>query len=73
MAESLQFLAQFDEVVDLAVEDDDVTSIAAQHRLVAGRRQIQDRKAAKPQGDVILREHAVIVRTAMCEQVGHAC
>ena len=37
------------EIVDLAVEDDDVTPIVRAHRLVTGRREIDDRQPAEPE------------------------
>jgi hypothetical protein len=48
-----------------------MTSVGAQHRLVARRREIQDRQATKRQCDVILGEASLIVRTTVGQQVRH--
>ena len=60
-------------IVDLAVEDHDVALACRKHRLVAGGRQIDDRQPPLRQRDAGLgiRPHAVIVRPAMPEQIGH--
>jgi len=41
------------EVVDLAVQDADVALVRREHRLVAARRQIDDREAAMAEPDVL--------------------
>ena len=46
-----QAVAQIDEVVDLAVEDDRVPRMTIDHRLVAQGRKVEDRQAAKAQAD----------------------
>src|SRR5207244_3589814 len=43
--QSLQLLAQLEVVVNLAVEDEPVPPARVAHRLVAGRREIEDRQA----------------------------
>src|SRR5207237_3412250 len=60
-------------VINLAVEDDHVTLACRKHRLMPGGRQIDNRQPALRQRDAGLSigPHAVIVRPAMPEQVGH--
>jgi hypothetical protein len=43
----LKFAAKFPVVVDLAIEDDDITSLGIEHRLVAGRSDVYNCKPAK--------------------------
>ena len=61
---SLQFLAQLDVVVDLAVEHDGVRPHG--HRLVAGV-QVDDRQAAVREGDATVGEEALVVGPAMAQ------
>jgi hypothetical protein len=49
MPKALQLFAQFDVVVNLAVEHDPEAPIGADHWLMTGRRQVENRKAAKPE------------------------
>src|SRR5690348_11189727 len=44
--------AEFFVVVDLAVENDPELAIVAHHRLMAGRRQVEDRQTAKPESQI---------------------
>ena len=58
---------QFLVVVDLAVVDDDEAAVGRDHRLMAGRRQIDDRETAMRERDAGLGvdPNAVVVRPAM--------
>ena len=47
-----QFIAQFDVIVDLSVEDDPAFAVHRLHRLMAARREIEDREAAMAKDDV---------------------
>src|SRR5262249_53012075 len=53
-ADRLELLAQLEEIVDLAVVDDDMTAVGGGHRLVAARTGIDDGKAAKAERDMEL-------------------
>ena len=46
MTEQLQLGPQFDEVIDLAIEDDEESAIGAAHRLPASLAQIENRQPA---------------------------
>ena len=60
-------------IVDLAVVGDDPAAVMRDHRLRAGRRQIDDGEAAMCEGraDVRFAPHARTVRTAMGDGIGH--
>ncbi len=60
-----QLTAQVGEIVDFPVENDDVTPIGADHRLMAGRREIDDGEADEAKTDRILAPDAGIVGTAV--------
>ena len=61
------------EIVDLAVERDDQAAVGRQHRLVPGRRQVEDGEAAVRQRDAGfgVAPDAVIVGAAMRQAVAH--
>ena len=67
-----QRAAQLLEVVDLAVERDDET--LRLHRLMSGRREVDDGEPAEPEGEAGLRIEvfAGIVGTAMADRIAHA-
>ena len=73
MPERLQFLAQFDEIVDLAVEHETDLGAAfgdGEHGLrPAG--EVDDRQATAPQADVPIQPHAACIRPALDEGVRH--
>lgn len=68
-----EFAAQLAEIINLAVEGDDEAAVGRGHRLMAGRRQIDDGKPAMGERDAGVRiaPEAVIVGAAMGETVGH--
>ena len=66
-----QLLAQFEIVVDFAVEDDDQAAIDRVHRLMARRAEIDDRQPAMAETDARFFEETAIVGAPMRERVGH--
>ena len=60
-------------VVDLAVVDDDIAAVGRDHRLMAGRRQVDDRKPAVRERNAGLRvnPHACVVRSAVVQTAVH--
>jgi len=70
---TLQALAQFPVVVDLSIENDDVTPGGRSHRLAALVAQIEDREAAEAKGDagVGIDLHPLVVGPPVDERVGH--
>ena len=60
-----QPLGQLRVVVDLAVVDHQVTAVGRSHRLVPGRRRVDDRQPPGAEGDRAVREHPFVVRPAM--------
>src|SRR5688500_15879457 len=60
-------------IVDFAVEDDDVAAAVRNHRLVAGRRQVDNREPAKAEGDAALAidPRRRMVRSAMAGAAVH--
>ena len=64
-ARRLEFRAQPLEIVDLAVEHDDVLRVVARHRLVAGDRQVDDGQPARAEADALARPHAAVIGAAM--------
>ena len=65
MAARLQLMLELDEVVDLSVEDDGERPIGGAHRLMARRREIQNRKSPEPEADPAREIAALVVRTTM--------
>ena len=67
-----QLAHQFEIIVDLAVVGDD-RPVRRRHRLVARRRQVDDRKAAMGEAAHVVRRPpgAVTVRPAMRNQLAH--
>ena len=61
-------------VVQLAVEDEHVPTVARRHRLVTGRRQVDDRQAPEPEGHARggVGPHARVVGAAVRHRRGHA-
>src|SRR5690349_4051039 len=47
MSQRAQLVAQFDEVVDRAVEDDHMASVRTDHRLMTGFREVEDGEASE--------------------------
>src|SRR5438046_4199098 len=70
---TLEFFTQFEVVVYLAIECEDVPPASGVHRLVAGRRDVNDRKAAMTERDAGLPVYPdiSIIRAAVFERVGH--
>src|SRR6266850_971442 len=59
------------EIVDLAVERHREFAIGAVHRLMPGRREIDDAQAARSQGDARAEPLAGVVRTAVDQRRVH--
>jgi hypothetical protein len=57
VAEWFEFGTEVLEVVHLAVEHDDETSVRAGHRLMTERREVEDGEASMPQGEAAFRIH----------------
>ena len=72
-ARALELLAQDEVVVDLAVEGDHQPPGGTKHRLVAGRREIEDRKTpvGKSQAGLRIAPHASVIGAAVGDGVGH--
>src|ERR1044072_342957 len=70
----LEAFTELSVVVNLPVEDKPNAIAAAVHRLIAGRRKIDDRKPAKPktQARFIQQLRAGIIGTAVRHRVAHA-
>ena len=70
---SSELPAQRQVVVDLAVEDDLDGAVLVGHRLVGGRREVDDRQPAEAEADVALRRQpeALAVRPAVHHRVAH--
>ena len=62
------------EIVDLAVVRDDVAPGFGDHRLVAERREVQDREAPVPQRNSrrSIRPYALIIRPTVRERIRHS-
>jgi hypothetical protein len=67
-----KLVAQFDEVVDLAVEHDRENAIGRQHRLMPRGRKIEDRQATEPHAHAPVLLEAAVVGAAMHDRFGHA-
>ena len=59
--------AQAREVVDLAVERDDVCPVLAHHGLVPGRREVEDREPPRAETDALVQPDATVVRPAILQ------
>jgi hypothetical protein len=71
MARAPKLVRELGVVVDLAVLDDDDSSVLVGDRLVAGG-EVDDREAARGQADAVGDERAVGVRPAVDERRAHA-
>jgi hypothetical protein len=73
VAERFELWPHFGGAVDLAVIGDDVATGGRDHRLRAGRRQINDRESRMPEAKprVGIDEHAARVRSPMGEPCRH--
>ena len=71
VATRLELCAQAADVVDLAVVDDPVILRGVVHRLMAGRRQIDDAQAPVPECDFVAAIRAGVVRTAVRDRLVH--
>ena len=73
LAGGLQFAPQIQVVVDLAVVGQQPAPVGRGHRLVPGRRQVDDGQAAVPQGDAggAIHPGPAIVRAAVVQPIGH--
>ncbi len=67
MSECSQLLTQLREVVDRPVENDDVATVGALHRLTAGVREVEDGQTSESQSDTALQKHAGAVGSPMGE------
>src|SRR5581483_11948157 len=67
LAFRLELVAQLPEVVDLAVEHDDVAAVGRMHRLVAGLREVDDGEPAEPQARLAFAPRRVLVRTPVLQ------
>jgi len=69
----LQALSMCAMVVDFTIEDNPDRSILVGHRLVAGRRQVNDREAAESEAQTVIRTQirACTVRPAVNHGVSH--
>jgi hypothetical protein len=74
MPQLLQFLAELEEVVDLSIESDCVTTTSREHRLPTRVRKIDDREPAMTESDeaIIAEPAALSVRPAVLKNVGHS-
>src|SRR5579863_5953265 len=70
--ERLKFGSQLAKVVDLAVVTEHVTMVSVDHRLLSGRREINDGQTTMPEADVALDPVSLAVRAAMRHRIGHA-
>ena len=72
-AARFEFGAQLLEIVDLAVVSDDKAAIGGNHRLMAGRREIDNRQTPMGQCDArfSIAPDPLIIRTAIGEAVRH--
>jgi hypothetical protein len=72
-ARFLELDAQRLEVIDLAVQHNDIAARCGHHRLVAGGRNIDDGKPSKAEGNAArgINPFAGIVRTAMRNRFAH--
>ena len=59
LAGGLELFSELEEVVDLAIVDDDMAPVGGCHRLVSARTRIDDGKAAMAQRDMALRAEPV--------------
>jgi hypothetical protein len=71
-AERLELAPQLEKIVDLAVEHHHVAAVIADHRLVAGAADVEDRQAPKHQTDSRGLVDTDIIRTAMRQHRAHA-
>src|SRR5438552_1350585 len=71
MASLNKVLAQFDEIVDLAVEDNPYRVILIGHRLVPCG-EIDDAQTIERQSDITRAIRAAVVWSTMCDHLAHA-
>src|ERR1700754_425033 len=71
VTELFQLLAQFEVVVDLAVEDDPRGTVLVVNRLLTAF-QVDDREPAHPEANGAINVKTVVVRPAMANRVAHA-
>jgi hypothetical protein len=67
----LERAPQLLEVVDLAVEDDGVAAARGRHRLMAGRRQVDDRQPLEAEAHAAVDEDPFVVGAAVVHGRGH--
>ena len=72
MASRLQLPAQFDEVVNLAVEDQGDGTVDGAHRLVASRRQVENRQAPEPERYLSREVSAFVIGPPMRQNREHS-
>jgi hypothetical protein len=72
MTFAFELAPKFFEVVNLAVVGDPESPVLARHWLVAGGADVDDGEPSVPETHVSRCVQALIVRTAMCDQVVHA-
>jgi hypothetical protein len=66
-----ELLRQLHVVVDFPVEDDPEGAIAVDHRLVARRRQVEDRQTAHSEPDMTIEIQPRVIGPAVTETVSH--
>ena len=67
-----QIGVQFAKIVDLAIEDHPTRAVLVAHRLMAGRRQIDDRQSPKCQPRRPKNLDTLVVWAAVADRIGHA-
>src|SRR6266550_8888933 len=71
VAGSFELHAQILEIVDLAVVSDDERAVVGLHRLMAERRQIDDRESAMTEADKRVAPESFAVRAAVTDYIRH--
>ena len=66
-----QLFSQVLIIINLAVEGDHQRAVLIVNRLVAGRRDVDNRQPPEPHGDAVSHVHAVRIRPAVGDDVGH--
>jgi hypothetical protein len=67
---AFEVVAERTEVVELAVEDEDATAVARDHRLVPGGAQVEDRQAPEAEREVGIGPVALVIGPPAAHQVG---
>src|SRR6266550_932949 len=72
MAASFELSGELAKVVELAVVDEDRRTILSRHRLVPGRRDVDDREPQVDEADAVADPYPFVVRTAVPKDPEHA-